>query len=291
MVEHTSSPNEAPKAAPLQFSLRQLLGTFVMMGIILAAFTWSVTGVFGACLVLTAGFIGLVIGCFCKKRAVIITSIGVGLVASFPVLNDSREPSPRMHCMNNLREIGRALHQYHVIHGSFPPAYLADEKGKPIHNWRTIILSNLGEQQLADDYDFKEPWDGPSNSRLGKFMPRNYGCPSDRAAHVSGYTSYVAIIGPGTAWPGTKGAKLSDFGNKAGETILIVEVVGANISWTEPRDLNIADLLLEINGKQSPGISSRHPNGANVLMADGSVVFLTNDTLSEKLQAMLKLQE
>lgn len=87
MVEHTSSPNEAPKAAPLQFSQRQMLNTFVMTGIILTAFTWSVSGEFGAYIPFIAGVTGFVVGMVRQDRAVILTSIGVGLVALFPVLN------------------------------------------------------------------------------------------------------------------------------------------------------------------------------------------------------------
>lgn len=286
MVEQTSSSNAVPKATPFQFSLRQLLGTFVILGIILAAITWSVTGIDGACILFVVGVTGLIVGMVRQSRAVILTCVGVGLIALFPIFNDSRVPGRRAYCMNNLMQIGNALHHYHVIHGGLPPAYVADENGKSIHSWRAIILPNLSEQQLADQYDFSEPWDGPSNSQLGKFMPRNYGCPSDRAAFGSGFTNYVAIVGPGTAWPGDKGARLSDIDDPS-QTILVVEVVGANISWTEPRDLNISDILPEINGKRATGISSRHPKGANVLMADGKVVFLSNDLLAEKLQAML----
>ncbi len=68
--------------------------------------------------------------------------------------------------MHNIRDLSMALHYYHAQHGSFPPAYIADENGNPMHSWRVLILPYIEERDLYDQYDFDEPWDGPNNSLL-----------------------------------------------------------------------------------------------------------------------------
>ena len=56
-----------------------------------------------------------------------------------------------------------ALQAYHQANGCFPPAYIADKNGKPMHSWRVLILPYLDYDDLYKAYDFSEPWDGPKN--------------------------------------------------------------------------------------------------------------------------------
>src|SRR5207244_10573632 len=55
-------------------------------------------------------------------------------------------------------------------------------------------------------------------------------------------TSYLALVGPGTAWPGATPIKLNDLGDRAARTIMVLEVAGSKINWMEPRDLEISEL-------------------------------------------------
>ena len=116
-----------------------------------------------------------------------------------------QEPVPRRAiCTNNLKQIGLALHNYHTVYNAFPPAYIADETGKPMHSWRMLILPYLEQQNLYDLYDFSEPWDGPHNIALLGKMPQQFSCPSrdQNATRRPSLTSYVVISGPGTMFPG-----------------------------------------------------------------------------------------
>lgn len=81
-------------------------------------------------------------------------------------------------CQANLRAIGLALQAYHADHGCYPPAYMADASGRPLHSWRVLILPYLGEPELFRAYRFDEPWDGPNNARLATWMPELYQCPA-----------------------------------------------------------------------------------------------------------------
>lgn len=63
---------------------------------------------------------------------VILLLIGLLL----PVLSSAREASRRNQCMNQLKQIVLALHNYHDVRRTFPPAYVADAGGRPMHSWR-----------------------------------------------------------------------------------------------------------------------------------------------------------
>ena len=45
--------------------------------------------------------------------------------------------------MNNLKQIGLAMHNYHDAHRAFPPAYRAENSGRPLLSWRVLILPYL----------------------------------------------------------------------------------------------------------------------------------------------------
>ena len=67
-----------------------------------------------------------------------------------------------------------ALQNYHQANGCFPPAYIADKNGKPMHSWRVLILPYLDRTILYKAYDFTEPWDGPNNKKLSATRSRAF---------------------------------------------------------------------------------------------------------------------
>ena len=54
-----------------------------------------------------------------------------------------------------------------------------------------------------------------------------------------GTTSFVAVVGPSTIWPGAQTITSDDITDGAWQTIFIVEIADSDIAWTEPRDLPI----------------------------------------------------
>ena len=66
---------------------------------------------------------------------VLLASIGICFSGCCcPAIQSAREAARRMECSNNLKQIGLAMHWYHEENGSFPPAYVADEDGKPLYS-------------------------------------------------------------------------------------------------------------------------------------------------------------
>ena len=165
-------------------------------------------------------------------------------------------------CQNNLKQIALALLNYHQANGCFPPAYIADKNGKPMHSWRVLILPYMEMNALYNAYDFTEPWDGPKNKKLLATALQGYVCPSDPNAYAPGatQTSYVAVVGRNAAWAGEKSRKLGpvDFPGGASNTIMVVEVANSGIPWMEPRDLSLDALasgrgqVARVDGVEQP---------------------------------------
>jgi hypothetical protein len=198
-----------------------------------------------------------------------------------------REGAVRHQCASNLKNIGVAMNSYLCEHGMFPPAYVADENGRPMHSWRVLLLPYLGRQDLYDQYDFDEPWDGPHNRKLWDQMPKVYRCPS-QSTDRPGTTVYVGVVGQGLFFDGDKSTSDREILDGMSRTIAVVESSGANVNWMQPRDLDFETMPLEIDSQLGPSISSDHPGkGAYVLMADASVHYLSDDLDPSVVRAML----
>lgn len=200
-----------------------------------------------------------------------------------PALQQGREAARRAQCANNLRQIGLALHNYAEVNGALPPAFVADENGKPMHSWRVLILPYLDQQLLYDSYNFSEPWDGPNNSRLLSQMPAAYRCPSDPGSTGGTHTAYAGVFGEHSIFRGSKPVKWRDITDGTSNTLLVGESDGAGIPWLKPDDI---DVELHPSIGDVNGFSSHHTGGVQFLMADGSVHFILQTTNPQTLKAL-----
>ena len=223
-----------------------------------------------------------------------------------------REAGRRTSCLCNLMNLSLALTNYESSYGSFPPAFIADSQGRPMHSWRVLILPYLDRADLYERYRFDEPWDGPNNIKLLDEMPRVFACPSHSpdAREFAGigqragiglasvfacgsavpserarrrFTSYTAVFGPHCMFRGSAPVVLSDVRDGLGATLLIGEVTDANIPWTKPEDIDIG---------QHPrlgdriGFRSEHNAGVNFGLADGRPRCIRLDTPQQILDGL-----
>ena len=227
--------------------------------------------------VLSAAFLG----------GVFVTVFGLIFIAAFqpesiPFLGQVAPPPPV--CKSNLEKIYLALDAYAREHGTYPPAYTVDEKGKPMHSWRVLLLPYLDENQLFSKYDMTKPWDDPINMQaVGRRMPEVYGCPNMNSSRDE--TSYMVVCGPTLVFDGVTKRRPEDITDKMSETMLVIEVADTDVHWMEPVDLSVTSMTWIVNADK--GIGSHHSTpGMHVLTADGVVHHLEEMTPPEELQSI-----
>jgi prepilin-type processing-associated H-X9-DG protein len=184
----------------------------------------------------------------------------------------------RAACISRLKGIGYGLHEYHDAFEVFPAAYVAADDGKPMHSWRLSLMPYLERYAWMSKYDWNLPWNNPGNrGLLTAADPFPFSCPTSEAVNKNRMVPYVMIVGDEAAiQPGTF-TSLADLEDPS-NTIIVAEIANSDIFWAEPRDLEFDTMSFRINDPAGNCIGSHHPGGAHVLMADGSVRFLSNDT-------------
>jgi hypothetical protein len=191
----------------------------------------------------------------------------------------------RERCTNNLKQLALGLQEYAAIYNCFPPAYVVDEQGRPMHSWRVLVLPYVDGKAIYDRYDFSEPWNGPRNRELANEMPAAFHCPSDGLGDGT-TTSYVAVVGPETLWPGSDTVPLHEIVDGLSNTILLVEVADSAINWMEPRDLPFSAVQTGINPPHGLGPSSHHPGTIMVAYADGSALGIQVNVAQDVFEAL-----
>jgi prepilin-type processing-associated H-X9-DG protein len=223
-------------------------------------------------------------------------------------VQQAREAARRSSCKCNLKQLGLALHNYHEANGCFPPAWIADSRGQPMHSWRVLILPYIDQVALYNRYNFAEPWDGPNNVKLLDEIPPVYNCPSheSRLAAVAAIpacigpfacstgatvsnsarrkcTNYAAVFGRDCAFRGADPVSTDDITDGTSNTLMIGEVTEADILWTNPVDIDVTKHP-KIGDRK--GFSSDHAGGAQFLMGDGSARFIDETVPQATINAL-----
>ncbi|MGD9128236.1 MAG: DUF1559 domain-containing protein [Planctomycetia bacterium] len=213
-----------------------------------------------------------------------------------------RDAARCMTCRCNMKQLGIALYYYESTQGKFPPAFISDESGRPMHSWRVLLMPYIESNDFYDTYDFEKPWDSPENRKIfEKYTPMHiYHCPSDSSPRSwkSGATSYVAVLGEDTFWrPDGTPRKAEEITKGVSNTPVLIEIDNSGIPWGEPRDVKLDDFL---SGKLSWSESCVHTHrfflevpvrGRNVAFADGSVRFMPDDLTPEQLRQFFSITE
>jgi type II secretory pathway pseudopilin PulG len=79
---------------------------------------------------------------------VMIPIIAVLIAMLFPAVQAAGEAARRIQCVNNLKQIGLAIHTYQEAIGVFPPGWLAapaasGNNAGPGWGWATLVLPQM----------------------------------------------------------------------------------------------------------------------------------------------------
>jgi prepilin-type N-terminal cleavage/methylation domain-containing protein/prepilin-type processing-associated H-X9-DG protein len=123
---------------------------------------------------------------------VVIAVIGVLIALLLPAVQSVREAARRLKCVNNLKQIGLAMQNYHSTHGTFPlgGAWAWNDSYSPGYSssWGTFgslafLLDYLEEQPLYNACNFNwAVWMGTGwniNSTVSSNVLSVFICPSD----------------------------------------------------------------------------------------------------------------
>lgn len=147
---------------------------------------------------------------------VVIAIIGVLVALLLPAIQSARESARRTQCLNNLKQLGVALHNYVSAEKHFPPGAVAKTyPAQPKHpetfyRWSVLahLLPYLENSSVRDLLDLSLPLYMPAagypvadrnKAGIAKILPE-FLCPSDIGQPVKsdwGPTNYVACAGSG----------------------------------------------------------------------------------------------
>jgi len=235
---------------------------------------------------------------------VVIAIMAILIALLLPAVQAVRASARRMQCANNMRQMGLALHLHHESKDAFPPGGIEwrpwGDTSKRQLSWAVFLLPYLEEQALFDSLDLTTPFDSEENAPAAKAILAVYVCPSSergpRLVEGRGPCDYGGIFGERITSPNNppKGimrydiaTQITDIVDGTSTTLIISE----DSNWTDGQWINgrnIFDQAYGINAAPDfeNDIRSRHPQGANGLLADGSVHFLGNDTDLDILAAL-----
>ena len=218
-------------------------------------------------------------------------AVGVGGVAVallLPAVQAAREAARRMQCTNQLKQIALAMHMYHDVTRSFPPAYTVDKDGKPLHSWRVLLLPYIEQTALYRQIRLDEPWDSAYNSQFHDLMISAYQCPSNPFVAPGANCCYTVIVGEHTAFPGAKGVSMAQIPDGTSNTLMVAERLEP-VCWMDPTCEVTLEEILEQGGINNgwEGLGSRHTGGINAAFCDGSVQFISNTIDLEVLKNLI----
>jgi hypothetical protein len=226
-------------------------------------------------------WLGLLAGCVVAVAVIALISLGI---------REHRKARHLGDCRNHLRRIGAALHAYHDVYSSFPPAYVKGPDGARWNSWRVLLLPFLGQEELYRQYKLGEPWNSPHNRALGQKTPDVYSC-AMAGGTDRGITTYLGVVGRATAWPDQYCSKVDDFRDGMSTTIQLVECATSDVVWTEPRDLTHQEAMKfdQLASERIPASAHQSGEAFLALMGDGTVRSLNIRISRDMFRSLLSI--
>lgn len=208
---------------------------------------------------------------------------GVLIGMLLPAVQAARDAARRSQSMNNLKQIGLAMHNYADVFKKFPRSNYTED-GKPLLSWRVHILPFIEQNNLYQQFHLDEPWDSDHNKTLIANMPDVYkNAKLDPADAANGLTNYLQAVGKFALFRRDKEPDFASITDGTSNTIAAVEA-GRTVIWTQPDDLEVdpEKPLTELNFR---------PGGFYALFADGHVSFVPSNFPPKTLANLFNPQD
>ena len=139
---------------------------------------------------------------------VVIAIIAVLIALLLPAVQAAREAARRAQCVNNLKQIGIAVHNYHSVVNSLPPGQLEGNDWMD-YSAHVYLLPYLEQAALYNAINFADVFEAPFSMNQGAYWKSTWNatawttklnvflCPSDidRLTNPHGHNNYVGCSG------------------------------------------------------------------------------------------------
>jgi prepilin-type N-terminal cleavage/methylation domain-containing protein/prepilin-type processing-associated H-X9-DG protein len=105
---------------------------------------------------------------------VVIAIIAVLVGLLLPAVQKVRAAAARATCLNNMKQLGVALHNYEQAKKGFPPV----RTGTPPHAWSVALLPYVEQEAVYDLYDKDRAWNHAANQPAVTSVLKVLVCPS-----------------------------------------------------------------------------------------------------------------
>jgi prepilin-type N-terminal cleavage/methylation domain-containing protein/prepilin-type processing-associated H-X9-DG protein len=132
---------------------------------------------------------------------VVISIIAVLIALLLPAVQSAREAARRIQCVNNLKQIGLALHNYVESRGVLPGADMVFNVTEL--SALTNILPYLEQSNVYNTVNMAFNYQDPTNTTAMYTVINGFICPSDLPSAVpalGAQTNYMANMGSGIVW-------------------------------------------------------------------------------------------
>ena len=271
---------------------------------------------------------------------VVIAIIAILIALLVPAVQKVREAASRTQCLNNLKQIGIALHGFHDQYKFFPPGGVSaaiprlNIPANVLHGWQVFTLPYIEQDNLYKQYRFDKDWRDAANAQVVGTRVATFECPSTPnfgkiltltvggiTVPKAGLTDYgvnngvdavladppwslIQKLGASGEYHGVMRVnqlrRIAEIRDGTSNTMAICEDAGRPELWRAGkkvsgtvsgagwanRDNEYITHGYSNDGASTPGpcavnctnsneIYSFHSGGANILLCDGSVRFLT----------------